>query len=55
MFGLIILIWLVYLTLGISWLSYTVKKELIKEYNVIGTFIIMTFWPIHLFYTKFKK
>jgi len=51
---LAILIWVLYLTLGIFWLFYTVKNNIIKEYNMIGSLILVTVWPIHLLYVKFK-
>jgi hypothetical protein len=49
------LIWFLYLMIGILWLTHTVQKNIVKEYNVIGSLIIVTTWPIHMFYTKFKK
>lgn len=53
--SILFLVWFLYLTLGVLWLNHTVKKGLINEYNVIGALIIVTIWPIHLFYTKIKK
>lgn len=53
--GILFLVWFLYLVLGVLWLNHTVKKDLIDEYNVIGSLIIITIWPIHLFYTKIKK
>ena len=55
MVGILFLVWFLYLVLGVLWLNHTFKKNLIDEYNVIGALIIVTMWPIHLFYTKFKK
>jgi hypothetical protein len=55
MIGLLFLIWFLYLMFGIFWLNYTVQKNIVEEYNVIGSLIIVTVWPIHMFYTKFKK
>lgn len=53
--SLLFLIWGVYLFLGILWLNHTIKKDYIKEYNVIGSVMVTVMWPIHLIYTKFKK
>jgi|APGre2960657404_1045060.scaffolds.fasta_scaffold269399_2 hypothetical protein len=48
-------IWTVYTFLGIIWLAYISEKDYIEEYNLIGSIIIVLFWPIHLIYTKFKN
>lgn len=53
--SLLFLIWGIYLFLGFLWLNHTIKKDYIKEYNVIGTTILVIVWPIHLIYTKVKN
>lgn len=52
---LLFTLWSLYLSLGIGWLSYTVKKKYLEDYNVIASIIIVVMWPIHMFYTKIKK
>jgi len=53
--SLLFLIWGIYLSLGILWLNHTIKKDYIKEYNAIGSTILVLVWPMHLIYTKIKK
>jgi hypothetical protein len=49
------LIWFVYLMIGTIWLNYILQKNIVKEYNVMGSLIIVITWPLHIFYTKLKK
>lgn len=49
------LIWVIYLTLGMLWLVHASKKKYIKEYNLLGSLMLLTTWPLHLFYKKNKK
>jgi hypothetical protein len=55
MIFLLFILWAIYLTLGIGWLYYIIKKNNIQEYNMLGSMFVVVTWPIHLFYTKFKK
>jgi len=39
----------------LAWLYYITTKNLVDEYNVIGTVLILLTWPIHLVYKLIKK
>jgi hypothetical protein len=52
---MLFLIWVIYLTLGMLWLVYIIKKKYIREYNLLGSLILLMTWPLHLFYKKNKK
>jgi hypothetical protein len=54
MIFIMFLIWALYLILGFLWLCYTIKKNIIKEYNVIGSLILILMWPFHVLHSKFK-
>ena len=50
------LMWFFYLMIGIIWLNHITKDDdIVEEYNVTGSLVIVITWPLHIFYTKLKK
>jgi hypothetical protein len=45
---LLFLIWALYLILGLFWLKIIISRKPNREYNMIGSLFIISFWPIHV-------
>ena len=44
--------WVLYLAFGLLWLNHSIKNDIIKEYNMLGSLMLVTLWPIHMLYVK---
>jgi hypothetical protein len=45
---IVFLVWILYVILGLFWLKITISRKPNREYSVLGSLFIVTFWPVYL-------
>jgi hypothetical protein len=45
---IVFLVWALYLILGLFWLKITISRKPNREYNLLGSLFIVTFWPMYV-------
>ena len=49
------IVWGLYLSFGMLWLFKLIKDKIIIDFNLIGSLMMVIFWPLHLFFYLIRK